>query len=196
MNVATERGWMACSMGRCGRVLEVCGVEFGCSIRCRWATVGVKTTCTTRKWLLLCSWYQKLKPSVNGLVFCDLLPEFVQRLSWCIQTIGLGQGLLFSSSKTFYSVAAVRWCQNATLSISCYMIGEENRGYVHPANSKVFIFSRKCDPAASYEAVKLCISYNYIVKALNLVVFCQRFGSRAGWLCSATYSFFFFFLPC
>lgn len=122
MMVQTERGWMACSVCWSG-VSEVCGVEFGCSIRCRWATVGVKRTCTTRKWLLWCSWYQKPKPSVNGLVFCDLVPEFVQRPPWCIQTMKVGQGLLFSGSKTFYNIAAPRWCQNAALSASCYMIG-------------------------------------------------------------------------
>lgn len=79
-------GWIPCSMCCCSGVLEVCGVEFGCSIRCRWATVGVNRTCTTRKWLLWCSWYQKPKPSVNDLVFCDLMPIFVQRLYWCIHT--------------------------------------------------------------------------------------------------------------
>lgn len=172
---------MVSSMCHCSRVFEVCSVEFGCGIRCRWATVGVKRTCTTRKWMLLCSWYQKPKPSVNGLVFCDLVPDFVQTLSRCIQTIGLGQELLFSSSKAFCNVAAAS--QNATLSISCYMIGEKSRGAVQPANSEVFILSGKCDLVASYEAVNPCIIYNYIVESLNLSLFCQKSGFKA--VCAA-----------
>lgn len=178
----TERGQMACSMCCCSGVLEVCGVEFGCSIRCRWATVGVKRTCTTRKWLLWCSWYQKLKPSVNGLVFCDLVPKFVQRLSRCIQTMEVGQGLLFSGIKTFYNVAAARWCQNATLSISCYMIGEEG-------NFRVIYFLQKMWSSRQLSNVNPCISYNYIVHVLNLAMFCQKSSSKAIWLCSSSYSF-------
>lgn len=123
-------------------------------------------------------------------MFCDLVPEFVQRLSQCIQTMGLGQELLFSSSKTFCSVSAAS--QNATFSISCYVIGEESGGAVHPANLEVFMFSRKCDSFASYEAVNPCISYSYIAKSLNLAMFSQKSGSKA--VCAALYNPFLFYL--
>lgn len=77
-------------------VLEMSGVEFGCSIRWRGWDLGNRggwahTTRKPKLWARLVSVLGSRNPSwaensivFNGLVFCDLVPGFICRLSFCI----------------------------------------------------------------------------------------------------------------
>lgn len=88
--------WTASSSG--AWVLEMSGVEFGCSIRWRAARPGredrggwAHATRKQKLWARLVSVLGSRNPSwaensivFNGLVFCDLVPGFIRRRSCCI----------------------------------------------------------------------------------------------------------------